>query len=151
MGKGIGMPEFTTPIDQMHSLSSRLGKARTDRIRYHSTVTQITGKPRKTRNRIYELMQECEPFAIGCPIDDIIQGVVRLDHHGRNKDNQPSIPLNASRIYNMFQILEELSTPEIMRLMDINERQAQKYLKAAKLIMHYVEVHQAKKELPSRQ
>lgn len=142
MHKDFVAPYCPSHIDQMKALSARLGKARTDRIRYHSTISRpVTGKPRKTRNRIFEEMQNRVPFTVGCPIDDIIQGVARLDHHSRGNSGETSIPLNVTRIYNMFQLLEELSTPEIMRLMDISERQAQKYLRAAKLIMHHVMIH----------
>lgn len=142
MHKDFVAPYCPSHIDQMKALSARLGKARTDRIRYHSTLSRpVTGKPRKTRNRLFEVMQNRVPYADGCPIDDIIQGIARLDHQRGSDDKGASTPLSVSRIYNMFQLLEELSTPEIMHLMDIKERQAQKYLRAAKLIMHHVMIH----------
>ena len=140
--KDIDAPFCPPPIDQMKALTARLGKARTDRIRYHSTdKPPVTGKPRKTRNLIFEEMQNREPFTEGCQIDDIIQGIARLDHQRGSGDKEASTPLSVPLIYNMFQLLEELSTPEIMHLMDIKERQAQKYLRAAKLIMHHVMNH----------
>lgn len=142
MHKDFDEPYFPPPIDEMKALTARLGKARTDRIRYHSTdKPPVTGKPRKTRNLLFEVMQNRVPYTEGCQIDDIIQGIARLDHQRGSNDKGASIPLSVSRIYNMFQVLEELSTPEIMHLMAIKERQAQKYLRAAKLIMHHVMIH----------
>ena len=53
----------------------------------------------------------------GCWVDDIIQGVVRLDYGN-------SVPLSATRLYNILQCVEMINTREVMKLMDVELRQA---------------------------
>jgi len=73
----------------------------------------------------------------GCWVDDIIQGVVRLDYGN-------SVPLSAARLYNILQCVEMINTREVMKLMGIELRQAQKYIKATKLAMSMIHRHLAK-------
>lgn len=73
----------------------------------------------------------------GCWVDDIIQGVVRLDYGN-------SVPLSATRLYNILQCVEMINTREVMKLMNVELRQAQKYIKATKLAMSMIHRHLAK-------
>ena len=63
-------------------------------------------------------MQDKQVGDPGCWVDDIIQGVVRLDYGN-------SVPLSATRLYNILQCVEMINTREVMKLMDIELRQAQ--------------------------
>jgi hypothetical protein len=82
-------------------------------------------------------MQDRELGTPGCWVDDIVQGVVRLDHGN-------ALPLSASRVYNILQCVEMINTRELMKLMDVEVRQAQKYIKAVKLIMTMINRHLAR-------
>ena len=129
---------MTYPIDQMPTLSARLGKARVDRIRY-AGIADNTPMPRSRNipNSLLQFMQDKEVGAAGCWVDDIVQGVVRLDWGS-------SVPLSASRLYNILQCVEIINTREVMKLMNIELRQAQKYIKATRLVMKMVHRHLAK-------
>ncbi len=126
------------PIDDMPNFSAHLGKARVDRIRYASLADPTPlHRSRNIPNTLIDFMQDREIGTPGCWVDDIIQGVVRLDHGN-------SIPLSASRIYNILQCVEMINTREVMKLMDVEIRQAQKYIKAVKLIMMMIQRHLAR-------
>lgn len=125
------------PIEHMPNLMQRLGKARVDRIRYVDRAnTTPLYKSQNIPNTLMEFMQDRQPCTPGCWVDDIIQGVARLEHGN-------SLPLSVSRLYNILQCVELLNTRELMALMDIEKRQAQKYLKAIRLIMFAINKHLA--------
>ena len=123
------------PIDESPLLCASLGKARVDRIRY-AQLANTTKQPRSRNipNELIGFMQDREIGTPGCWVDDIIQGVARLDHGGTK-------PLSALRLYNILQCVEMINTRELMALMNIEVRQAQRYLKATKLIMQMINRH----------
>jgi len=126
-------------IDEMPHLSQSLGKAGADRIRHHQSPKQPKGpKERRIANPWRELMEDREIGTPGCWVDDIIQGVARLDWQSTGKR---SIPLNVSRLYAILQTLDEISTPLLMDMLAVEQRQAQKYFKAVKLIMFHIRRH----------
>ena len=125
------------PIEHMPNLMQRLGKARVDRIRYVGKAnTAPLYKSQNIPNTLMEFMQDRQPCTPGCWVDDIIQGVARLEYGN-------SLPLSVSRLFNILQCVELLNTRELMALMDIEKRQAQKYLKAIRLIMFAINKHLA--------
>lgn len=89
-------------------------------------------------------MQRQEPF-VGSTVDDIIEGVARLDHH--NKSGKHSIPLSVTRIYNILQCMEVINTQEIRYMLGVDTRQAQKYLKAIKLCLFHIQRHINKQQI----
>jgi len=126
-------------INDMPSLAKRLGKAGIDRIRYASLHGHPRPpSPRNTANPYRARLEYVEPYAAGCPVDDIIQGIARLDHHGTGRR---SIPLSASRIYGILQCMDVINTHEISLMLDVDTRQAQKYLKAVKLVLFHLDRH----------
>lgn len=130
---------FPLPIDEMPNLTARLGKARVDRIRYvNRASTERLYKSQNIQNTLIQFMQEKEPFTPGCWVDDIVQGVARLDHHSTPGGSKP---LSVTRLYNILQCVELINTREIMALMEVEQRQAQKYIKAIKLIMFHINRH----------
>ncbi len=69
------------PIGKMRNLALRLGKAKVDRIRYVTLQnTQRLAKSQNIDNTVMRLMQFKEPYADDCYVDDIVQGIARLDH-----------------------------------------------------------------------
>lgn len=121
------------PIDSMPNLTARLGKAGTDRIRYTglADASPLKGS-RNIPNTLIGFMQDRELGAPGCWVDDIVQGVARLDYGN-------AVPLSAARLYNILQCVEMINTREVMKLMNVEIRQAQKYIKAARLILVMIE------------
>lgn len=123
---------MTHPIEEMPALCARLGKARVDRIRY-SSIADSSPLPRSRNipNSLLQFMQGKQVGDPGCWVDDIVQGVVRLDYGN-------SIQLSASRLLNILQCIEMINTREVMKLMGVEKRQAQKYIKATKLAMDMI-------------
>lgn len=129
----------TFPIDEMPNLMARLGKARVDRIRYSSSYTfPRPQSPRNTANPLLSFMQQYKAYD-GSPVDDIILGIARLDHH--SKAGKYSIPLSVTRLYNILQCMDVINTQEIRYMLGVDTRQAQKYLKAVKLCLFHIHKH----------
>lgn len=63
-------------------------------------------------------------------IDDIVSGVARLDWYG---DRPNQIPLATTNIIKCFVFLDEISTENIMKLLEYKKSQAKLYLKACQL------------------
>ena len=122
----------------MPTLCARLGRARVDRIRYSNIADPSPLlHSRNIPNTLLRFMQDKQLGDPGCWVDDIIQGVVRLDYGN-------SVQLSASRLYNILQCVEMINTREVMKLMDVKARQAQKYIQATKLAMTMIHRHLAK-------
>lgn len=127
------------PISQMLNLQRSLGKARTDRVRYVTLQnTSRLAKSQNIENIHLQLMQYKDPHAIGCYVDDIVQGIARLDHQ---MTKGISKPLSVSRIYNILQCMPLINTREVMAMLDVDTRQAQKYVKACKLVIFHITRH----------
>lgn len=63
-------------------------------------------------------------------IDDVVSGVARLDWYG---DRPNQIPLATTNIIKCFVFLDEISTENIMKLLEYKKSQAKLYLKACQL------------------
>lgn len=126
-------------IDDLPNLKASLGKAKVDKIRYagqedNSRLYHSKNIP----NTVREFMQDKEPGQAGCWVDDIIIGVARLDHQQTEK--RP-VPLSVQRLYNILQCIELINTRELMKMLNVDKRQAQKYMKACQLIITAIERH----------
>lgn len=121
------------PIDQLPGFTKHLGKARTDRIRYVS-VANPERAPRCTNieNTLLEPMQRWSPDNPSCPVNDILVGAARAENVGDK-------PLSVSRLYNMLQCMEVINTREVMAMMNINQRQAQRYVRAIKTMYPFLQ------------
>ena len=128
-----------SPIDQMPTLVARLGRARTERIRYLSR-SNSSRQPRSQNieNTVLSYMQFRQPHDDNCPVDDIIQGIARLDHQ---MTTGVSKPLSVTRMYNILQCMPLINTREVMAMLDVEVRQAQKYVKACKLALFHINRH----------
>lgn len=82
-------------------------------------------------NEIIDHMQGRGAGDSFCEINDIVAGVSRLEHYSGKKGD--SIPLSQQSIYMILRCVENINTREIMDLLDIGERQAQVYARAARL------------------
>lgn len=128
-------------IDDLPNLKASLGKAKSDKIRYAGQEdSSKLFNSKNLPNTILAFMQDKVPGEPGCWVDDIIQGVARLDHQQTEK--RP-VPLSVQRLYNILQCVEMINTRELMKLLSVEKRQAQKYMKACQLIITAIERHLA--------
>lgn len=118
-------------ISEMHSLKARLGEARTDRIRMHTA--QAPQRPFKARwiENPYKDRLATVSLNHSSPEADIITGIAALDIGGKQT-------LSASRLLNLLQCNDRLSSEVIMDGMALQKRQAQRYLAAAKLTVFHL-------------
>lgn len=130
----IPTPDF--PLDSMPHLVERLGKGRAARIRALKPQSfSHLPRLRSFLNPVFEKLRFLDQAAVDSRVDDIIQGVARLDHYqGRDSDK----PLNIDCLFAILQCLPEISTPAIMQILNLGERQARVYLKATKLIIKHL-------------
>lgn len=119
-------------IDEMPNLSARLGKAKCDRIRMHMLDKPSIGtkRTRWIANPHWEYLQAIEPHS-GGPVDDIITGIARLDASG-------SESVSASRLHVLLASNAALSTDLISAGLNIDQRQARRYMAAAKLAIFHL-------------
>lgn len=126
-------------IDDMPNLKEPLGKAGTARIRYQQEQPDSSPQrgSRNFPNTLLQFMQEKRPNDPGCWVDDIVQGVARADDGSRQG-------LNVELLYALLQCLELINTREVMKMLQVDKRQAQKYVKALQLILVSIERHLAR-------
>jgi hypothetical protein len=121
------------PIEEMTHLAARLGQSGMDRIRYAGKAN-TEKQPRSTNieNTVLTEIQTVRPNTPGCTVNELIAGAASLDI------NQ-SKPLNINRIFNILQCIQVINTREIKTMTGLNKRQAQKYMRAVKFIIPYLE------------
>ena len=120
------------PIDEMPALKERLGKARTDRIRYaQNGDPQPAKRGVNLTNTVITAMQFVSLHKPGCRITDVLTGIARLDCS--------RIPLSVDRLFALFQCLPILNTREISVMTGLNERQARRYMQAVKIALPHLE------------
>lgn len=134
------IPVRNYSIDDLPNLKASLGKAKVDKVRYHQSGPDDAhlANSKNLKNTIMGLAQDYKPGKAGCWIDDIIQGVARLDHQ-QTKHRSP--PLSSARLMAILQTVELINTRELMKMLALDKRQAQKYVKACQLIITAVERH----------
>lgn len=123
------------PIEEMPHLAARLGESGIDRIRYVGKANNHK-QPNSTniKNTVIADMQAFQPNTPDCPIDVLVSAAAYFD------DNQTK-PLNINRLFNILQCIELINTREVIAMTRLNARQAQKYVRAVKFIIPYLESH----------
>lgn len=123
------------PIDQMVNLSKRLGNSGLDRIRYAGKANNQK-QPRSTNipNTVLGPMQFVRPNEPGCKVAEWMEAASRFD-------SNDSKPLNINRLYNILQCIELINVREIQTMTDLGVRHAQKYLRAIKFVLPFLEDH----------
>lgn len=120
-------------IDDFPLLTERLGKASTDRIRYHQ---QGTGRRQSAATNLTNPLQKQLACLDNIPyaLDDILSGVISTIEAGTK-------PLSMARLFNLFQCMPLINTREIQIMMSLDERQARRYMQAAKLALPLMQHH----------
>ncbi|QNI03069.1 hypothetical protein HXW73_09080 [Halomonas sp. SH5A2] len=136
------------PIEQMPNLKKRLGRGRTAKLRAQfngktETLEMTSTTPRKGSNREKRIDNTVRSAMLGravgdssgCPASDILSGIANLDNQRRNGR---SLPLNKISSYVILQELDAISTRKVKELLDVNDRQAQKYVKACEIALPFL-------------
>lgn len=120
------------PISEMPNLMKRLGKSGTDRIRAANTDMSSYRSTRHTfKNTVIQEMQ-CRHSGQRGEVSDIINGVAQ-NNDGGDK------PLNAARLYVIFQCLENIDSRRVSRICDLGPKQASQYVRACRIALPYLE------------
>lgn len=124
-------------IEDLPTFKQRIGKAGCDRVKY-ADVADPTPMYRGTnvKNTVIGDVQGMGANDSFCGVNDIIAGMVRLDHQSSSRQN---IPLSKKRLYNILQMMPVINTREVQKMLRIEKRQAQKYVKACKIMMPFLE------------
>lgn len=120
-------------IDDFPSLCATLGKAKTDRIRNHQLNKMAIGGAR-TRwiQNPHQFFLQGLPGAFYNPdVEDILTGIARLDYTNEN-------PLSVDRLFILLAYNKRISTDVIMASMAIDQRQARRYMAAARLAIFHL-------------
>jgi len=120
----------TLGIDSASNLKDRLGN-RAERIRFASQEDSPSRKGNLVNTVITEMQFKRMDNPM-CRVNDVIVGIARLDWGG-------SKPLSVRRLYNIFQCMENINTANIQKMTDVSYRQCQKYARACRLILPYLE------------
>jgi len=121
------------PIEEMPNLSKRLGKSGVERARYHRIKDTSKQKgATNIENTVLNQMQYVSPNTLGCPVNEYIESAASFDiNHTR--------PLNINRLFNILQCMEIINTREVSKMCDMSKQQAQRYVRAIKFILPFLE------------
>lgn len=123
------------PIEEMTHLAKRLGQSGMDPIRY-AGKGNTRKEPNSTNleNTVIHAMQATQPNTPHCQVNELVSAAAYLDSH-------QSKPLNINRLFNILRCIEMINTREIITMTNLDKRQAQKYLRATKFILPYLQSH----------
>lgn len=117
------------------NLCASLGAHRTDRI---AIQTSKEYKPSSKRVRVIEnphrQLLMWKAFGEIPAVEDILVGVCRADD-GTGKG------LNPARLYTVLSCAERISTELLVDVLNLQERQARRYMAAAKLAIMFISRH----------
>lgn len=124
-------------IREYPNLCASLGTAKVDKIAHHQAGEYT---PKSNRARIilnpHRKALMWQAFGDDPAVDDILSGICRLDF-GTEQG------LNPLRLYVLLQAAERISSELIVDVMAVQERQARRYLAAAKLAIFHLSRHYA--------
>lgn len=120
-------------IDDFPRLCASLGKAKTDRIRNHQVdKMNIGGARTRWVQNPHQFFLQGLPGAFCNPdVEDILTGIARLDYTNEN-------PLSVDRLFILLAYNKRISTDVIMASMAIDQRQARRYMAAARLAIFHL-------------
>ena len=119
-------------LEDFPNLWESLGKPGSDRVRNHVVDRLRIGGPRTrwVQNPYQEFMQDLGNYTKNSVVDDILSAIAKADSSG------DKIALSAERLYVLLSYNKRLSTDLIRATMALEERQARRYMAAAKLAVY---------------
>lgn len=118
-------------VDQLPNLQKSRGK-KFDKIRFAVEGDDKPSKRYNITNTVITQMAYKKPSDAICPVNDAIVGVASLEW-GTSKS------LSATTIYNVLQTVYNINTTTVMQLTGLSTRQAQRYVKACKIVLPVLE------------
>lgn len=121
-------------IDDFPTLWATMKKPKADRVRNHVVDKMAigTGRTRWIQNPHHSFLSELGNYTQNVALDDILSGIVRLE------DDSPKLRLSAERLFVLLAYNRRISTDLIMVTMGLQERQARRYMAAAKLAIFFI-------------
>lgn len=127
-------------VEELAALDARLSAnadkliAKREKSLYNFKPSEAGRKPASFCNCILPEIQEIryideESWPLW--VDDALSGVARLDWY---RVGERSVPLSKASILKCFACLEEINASTISHLLNIGERQAQRYMKACQAL-----------------
>uniref|UniRef100_A0AAU6VZK4 RNA polymerase sigma factor n=2 Tax=unclassified bacterial viruses TaxID=12333 RepID=A0AAU6VZK4_9VIRU len=127
-------------VEELAALDARLSAnadkliGKREKSLFHFSTSKAGRKPASFCNCILPEIQEVrymdeESWPLW--VDDAVSGVARLDWY---RVGGRSVPLSKASILKCFACLEEINASTISHLLNIGERQAQRYMKACELL-----------------
>lgn len=132
--------------DSYPTLAASLGQSGTDRINMHlqreytpsSNRVRFLYNPHHQRFAFFRYVNE------NSLIDHIVTGVCTLDHGSGGN-------LSPTRLFVVLSYMESISSEHLASVMQLSDRQARRYMAAAKLVIIRMSKHLAPRELSRRE
>lgn len=120
-------------IDDFPNLCESLGKAKVDRIRTHQLDKSAVGgaRTRWVQNPHQHFLSSLPHVMANPDVDDILTGIVRLDQGNENQ-------LSSERLFTLLAYHKRISSDMIQASMALDQRQARRYMAAAKLAIFHL-------------
>lgn len=121
-------------IEEFPNLWASLGKARGDRVRNHTTNKQDIGtsRTRWVPNPHQLYLSGLYRFSDQHKLDDILTGCARAEQDGSK------VSLSTTRLFVLLQCNKRISTDLVKVTMDLEDRQARRYMAAARLAIYFI-------------
>lgn len=127
-------------VEELAALDARLSAnadkliAKRGKTLYNFKPTEAGRKPASFVNCILPEIQEIRHIdedSWPLWVDDLVSGVARLDWYGPREQQRP---LSTKNLMQCFACLEEINASTISHLLNVGERQAQRYMKACQAL-----------------
>lgn len=127
-------------------LAESLGTSRTDRINMHLHRNYVpsSNRVRLLHNPHHQRFAYFNHVTDNKLIDDIVTGVCTLDHGSGGN-------LSPTRLFAVLSYMESISSEHLASVMQLSDRQARRYMAAAKLVILRLTRHLTPRELVRRE
>lgn len=123
-------------------LAASLGTSRTDRVNMHlhRRYTPSSNRVRFLHNPHHQRFAFFTHVTDNKLIDDTVTGVCTLDHGSGGN-------LSPTRLFAVLSYMESISSEHLASVMNLSDRQARRYMAAAKLVILRMTAHLSPREL----
>jgi hypothetical protein len=121
-------------IREAKNLCASLGPEKVDKIAFHQTADYVSSKRARIIINPHRQRLMWQRFGEDLAVDDILSGISRLDYGTGNG-------LNPARLFVLLQSAERISSELIVDVMQLQERQARRYMAATKLAIFHLSRH----------
>lgn len=128
------------------NLAASLGTSGTDRVNMHlqRDYKPTTNRVRFLHNPHHQRFSYFHRLSENLLIENIVTGVCVLDHGSGGN-------LSPTRLFAVLSYMESISSEHLASVMYLSDRQARRYMAAAKLVILRMSAHLAPRELVRRE